>query len=142
MKMYHTGKVQMKFDQIVKNNLNFSKTLYNLNPQFTEVQLTRLLGRFAPLFYFNCDHVLFVNIVKQKNPKNFADFIKNLVDFQNFQKSTFVSGKFLKIRLSFMNIPWGRQTSIFSLQAVFKYIDVEAFTRTCQSSVILPLHLI
>ena len=142
MKMYHTGKVQMKFDKIVKNNLNFSKTLYNLNPQFTEVQLTRLLGRFAPLFYFNCDHVLFVNIVKQKNPKNFADFIKNLVDFQNFQKSTFVSGKFLKIRLSFMNIPWGRQTSIFSLQAVFKYIDVEAFTRTSQSSVILPLHLI
>ena len=27
---------------------------------------TSLLGRFAPIFYFSCEHVLFVYIVKQK----------------------------------------------------------------------------
>ena len=34
---------------------------------------TRLLGRFAPIFYINCEHVLIVNIEKQEE-KNFADF--------------------------------------------------------------------
>ena len=34
---------------------------------------TRLLGRFAPIFYFNCEHVLFVYILKQRR-KKFADF--------------------------------------------------------------------
>ena len=32
------------------------------------------------LFYFNCKHFLFVNIVKQKQTKNFTDFIKRIVD--------------------------------------------------------------
>ena len=32
-------------------------------------------------------------------------FKKNFVDFQNFQKSNFDGGKFLKI-LSFINLPW------------------------------------
>ena len=36
---------------------------------------TRLLGRFAPIFYFNCKYVLIVNIEKQRR-KKFADFIK------------------------------------------------------------------
>ena len=35
---------------------------------------TRLLWRFAPIFYFNCEHVLIV-ILKNKE-KKFADFIK------------------------------------------------------------------
>ena len=30
----------------------------------------RLLGRFAPIFHFNCEHVLSVYIVKQKQDKN------------------------------------------------------------------------
>ena len=57
----------------------------------------RLSGRFAPIFYFNCEHVFFVYIVKQN---------KKYVDFSNFQKSNFVRGKFLKIRLC-INLPWG-----------------------------------
>ena len=36
---------------------------------------TRLLGRFAPIFYLNCEHVLFVYVLKQRK-KIFADFIK------------------------------------------------------------------
>ena len=57
----------------------------------------RLFGRFAPIFYFNCEHVLFVYIVKQKQTKNFKDFIKNIfVDFLNFQISNFVIGKFFE----------------------------------------------
>ena len=31
---------------------------------------TRLIGRFAPIFYLNCEHVLFVYILKQRI-KNF-----------------------------------------------------------------------
>ena len=30
---------------------------------------TRLLGRFAPIFYLNVEHVLFVYILKQKQKK-------------------------------------------------------------------------
>ena len=39
---------------------------------------TGLLGRFAPIFYFNREYVLFVYIVKQKQNRNFADFIKKI----------------------------------------------------------------
>ena len=53
----------------------------------------RLLGRYTPVFNFICEHVFFVHIVKQKQTKNFADI-------QNFQKSYFGRGKFLKIRSS------------------------------------------
>ena len=34
-----------------------------------------LSGRFAPIFYFNCENFLFVYIVQQKQTKHFADFI-------------------------------------------------------------------
>ena len=40
------------------------------------ISKTRLLGRFAPIFYFNCEHW-------KTKKKNFADFIKKIVDFQN-----------------------------------------------------------
>ena len=51
---------------------------------------TRSLGRFAPIFYFNCERFLFVYIVKQK--------------------SNFVRGKYLKIRSS-INLSWGHVRS-------------------------------
>ena len=57
--------------------------------------------------YFNCEHVHFVYIEKQKQTKNFVDFIKkNVMDFQNYQNLNFFRGKFLKIR-SFINLPYG-----------------------------------
>ena len=46
---------------------------------------TSLLGCCTPLFYFNCDNVLFVYSVKQKQ-KNSRISSKNFMDFQNFQK--------------------------------------------------------
>ncbi len=44
---------------------------------------TRLLGRFTAIFYFNCEHFLFVYTVKQQLKQKFAD-LKKIVDFQNF----------------------------------------------------------
>ena len=41
---------------------------------------TGLLGGFAPIFYFNCEHFLFVYIVKQKK---LVDFIKMLQIFNS-----------------------------------------------------------
>jgi len=32
-------------------------------------QIYRLVGRFAPIFYLNCEHVLFVYILKQRRKK-------------------------------------------------------------------------
>ena len=40
--------------------------------------VTRLLGRFAPIFYFNCEHVLIVNIEKQRR-KKFRGFYENFL---------------------------------------------------------------
>ena len=42
--------------------------------------LTRLLGRFAPIYNFNCEHVLIVTLKNKE--KNFADFIKKNADFK------------------------------------------------------------
>ena len=47
------------------------------NVLFTNLYYTKLLGR----FYFNCERVLIVN--KNKEEKNFADFIKNSQIFKN-----------------------------------------------------------
>ena len=45
---------------------------------------TRLLGRFAPIFYLNCEHVVFVYILKQRR-KKFCGFKKKFADFQEFK---------------------------------------------------------
>jgi len=55
------------------------------------------IGRFVSIICFNCEHCIHC-----KTKTN-----KNLVDFQNFQKSNFVRGKFLKIWSS-INLPWGQ----------------------------------
>jgi len=38
----------------------------------------------APIFYLNCEHVLFVYILKQRK-KNFRIFKKKFADFQEFK---------------------------------------------------------
>ena len=48
---------------------------------------TRRLGRFVPIFYFNCEHFLFIYIAKQKR-KKFCGF-KKMVDFKNLMKFEF-----------------------------------------------------
>ena len=49
---------------------------------YTQIFITRLLGRFAPIFYFNYEHVIFVYILKQRR-KNFEDSKKNSRIFKN-----------------------------------------------------------
>ena len=43
---------------------------------------TRLLGRFAPIFYLNCEHVLFVYILKQSR-KKFRGFPRFKIFYKN-----------------------------------------------------------
>jgi len=46
-------------------------------------KITRLLERFAPIFYLNCEHVFFVYILKQR--KKFCGFLKRkFADFNEF----------------------------------------------------------
>ena len=69
---------------------------------------SRLLGRFEPIFYFICKNKIHrASPCKQRTKKKISRiFKKKFVDFQNFQKSNFDGGKFLKIWSS-INLPWG-----------------------------------
>ena len=73
---------------------------------------TRLLGRFAPIFYLNCEHVHFVYILKQSR-KKFRGFLKKIREFSRFynflQKKNF-KHNFFKF-LSFVNLPCGHVMS-------------------------------
>ena len=72
---------------------------------------TRLLERFVPIFYFICENVLFVYIVKQDKTKVRGSHKKNCgfsKIFKIWWKSNFVGGKFLKF-WSFINLPWGQE---------------------------------
>ena len=76
--------------------------------------LSRLLGRFAPIFYLNCEHVLSVYILKQRR-KKFCGFKKkkNSRIFKNlnlFTKLKTLKTHFLKF-LSFINLPCGHVMS-------------------------------
>ena len=56
-------------------------------------RITRLLGRFAPIFYLNCDHVLFVYILKQKQTKKVRGFHEKMSwILKIYWKSNFVRG--------------------------------------------------
>ena len=63
-----------------KNGFESQRSMLNLAIWTTvkyihlQIYLTRLLGRFALIFYFNCEHVLFVYILKQKQNKKFRWF--------------------------------------------------------------------
>ena len=49
---------------------SIAKSQEDVKPFLLQIQkifVTRLLGRFAPIFYLNCEHVLFVYILKQRN---------------------------------------------------------------------------
>ena len=42
---------------------------------------TRLLERFAPISYLNCEHVLFVHILKQKQKKVTGFNVNDKIEF-------------------------------------------------------------
>ena len=49
----------------------------------------RLLGRFAPIFYFNWEHFLFVYIIKQKQTKISRILQEKFRGFSKFSKTEF-----------------------------------------------------
>ena len=67
--------------------------------------------RFAPILQFNCEHVLFVYILKQ-NKKQLVDFNKKFRGFSEFSKIKFCWRQIFKILiihkpLSFPRATWG-----------------------------------
>jgi len=54
---------------------------FKLKTQFPCFLFIRLLGRFAPIFYLTCEHILFVYILKQRR-KKCCGFKKKIADFQ------------------------------------------------------------
>ena len=69
---------------------------------------TRLVGRFALIFYFYCEHVLFLNIKNQR--KKFADCNQKFRGFSWFLKIKFWLRQILKV-CSSINLPWGHTRS-------------------------------
>jgi len=72
------------------NNIQTKVQIFNAFLQLTCMKIinTRLLGRFTPIFYLNCEHVLFVYILKQRR-KKFCGFLKKNLKhiFLNFYYS-------------------------------------------------------
>ena len=61
------------------------KNIFNNVKKTTCIYIyTKLLGCFASIFYLNCEHVLFVYILKQRR-KKFCGFKKKFADFQEFK---------------------------------------------------------
>jgi len=90
----------MNTSNIIPNKTNLNYTINICN--------TKLLGRFAPIFYLNCEHVLFVYIFKQRR-KKFCGFLKKSRIFKNlnfFTKLKTFKTHFFKF-LSFINLPCG-----------------------------------
>ena len=72
----YNGSVQREEeDRMGPSNPFIEETTIKVHCYSFKIYFTRLLGRFAPIFYFNCEHVLIVNIEKQKT-KRFREFYK------------------------------------------------------------------
>ena len=67
--------------------------MFFIHPEAQRIRIT--CAEREPIFYFNCEHFLFVYIVKQKQTKNFLDF----------QKSNFEGNKIIKFSSS-INFSW------------------------------------
>ena len=57
-----------------QGKLKYEKRIYFRFTEIEKYKKTRLLGRFAPIFYLDCEHILFCVHFKTKKKKNFADF--------------------------------------------------------------------
>ena len=68
--------------------------LFLFSPAGNEIFITRLLGRFAPIFYLNCEHVLFVYILKQSKKKISRIFKKKFADFKDLKFFTKIKNFF------------------------------------------------
>ena len=111
----------MKFIEIWNHKIQgIMKSRNTLNYEIMELwnyRITRLLRCFAPIFYLNCEHVLFVYIWKQKQKKlcgfhekfrGFRKFLGNRIllftDFIKKKSQIFKRLKiFTKIKRNFFN---------------------------------------
>ena len=73
--------------QKVQNSKLFANCHVSLDTLYLMIYNTRLLGRFALIFYFNCEQ--FSLCIQCITKQNFSDLKK-----KSFQKSNFVPGKF------------------------------------------------
>ena len=133
--------------------------IYQFNLLFIYLSIciyTRLLGRFAPIFDLNCEHILFVYILKQKQKKVhkfhkkiggfwkfignrilFADFIKKIHGFSKL--NFFYKNKILIIHYPFLGsreIPqkiWARSVLPFWRLLDIYWIDIRYGLRNFSS---------
>ena len=91
-------------------NKQTDKQIIYIKKTFRKIILYYAFRRFAPIFFFNFEHVFFVYIVKWKNKQKIRGFYINFVDFQKFFKSNFVRGTFLKVESS-KSFPCGHTMS-------------------------------
>ena len=59
---------KLKKNSLTDKNIPIPFVWQPFNP--LKSKYCRLLGSFAPIFYLNCEHVLFVYILKQRRKKN------------------------------------------------------------------------
>ena len=101
---------------------------------FTSMYNTRILERFTPIFYFNCEHVLFVYIVKQnKKNRGFQQKIsctfkifKNLMKIEFWWRQIFETLITYKPSLGSREVPhkmWAR-----SVQPFWRLLDTNGQT--------------
>ena len=73
---------------------------FEINKKVFVYRYTRLLGCFAPIFYFLCKHLFFeikymeVLLVNKTKTKNFTDLKKNSADFKIFKSRTLMEAIF------------------------------------------------
>ena len=79
--------VQQKFEPDLFSHFD----VYRLQKTDRQAKYTykRLTVHCAPIFFYNCEHFLYVYIVKQ-NKKRIENLKKNFVDFQNLMTINFV----------------------------------------------------
>ena len=61
-------------DAILAENISTKHANYH-----RQISKTRLLGRFAPIFYLNCENILFVYMLKQNKQQICGFHEKNLL---------------------------------------------------------------
>ena len=67
--------MDLRLEKVIKVKRTKKKTLLR---EEKKIYYTRLLGHFAPILYFNCEHVLFEYIVK-KSEECFAKFVSRSI---------------------------------------------------------------
>ena len=87
---------KLHWHAIININENSNTVFFKNKYAIKHVFYTKLSGHFAPIFHFNCEYVLFVNVVKQKQNKTNSLWIfqKKIVDFKIFKNQILLEANF------------------------------------------------